>query len=190
MIWTKEEEQLLKEKYMSSTTEYLQQKIKRSVSAIRKKANRINIKRPTNFGTIMLVKKVLALPLIIYDKNDSDGHFLSGLVAGEGSFVITKNKGYKTLKFRLAVEMSIRDKEILYKLKNKIGAGNFCFPTKRKEKWSQHITFSINSYKDIYQRVIPFFETYLLRNTHKEKQFNIWKKEFYKQLNQLNNSWA
>ena len=185
MKWTKKEEQLLKTEYMSENITNILKRIKRTPDAIRRKASRLGIAKNINFvGAITRSKKILNEPFHIYNNKNALGHFISGLVAGEGSFINVIKNNSKSQRFMFSVEMA-QDEEVISLLKEFFMCGNLYHIKRKNKNWKDTMRFTVSSFLDIHKYIIPFFDTYNLRNTHKRKQYLVWRQSFYNHLNKM-----
>jgi hypothetical protein len=95
--------------------------------------------------------------------------YLVGLIEGDGWFTITKNGKY--LKYEFGIEMSIRDIQLLYKLKKLLGVGTIDIRCKNKlnsskqsvlnnTTSSESAVFRIRNKTHLKNIVIPIFDKY------------------------------
>jgi ubiquinol-cytochrome c reductase cytochrome b subunit len=85
-----------------------------------------------------------------------------GFVEGDGAFSVNKNGKY--IKYEFAIELSIRDIELLYKIKSMLGVGFITFRTRNNSEMAR---FKISSKKDLINVIIPIFDKYkMLTNKH------------------------
>lgn len=106
------------------------------------------------------------------DQNDAEvGHYLAGFVDGEGSFnVSVKKVNDRNLRWRVTAcfNVSQRERYILELLQKVLGCG-----TIRRRLDGVHY-FEVNSYRDLVERVIPFFRRYPLRSPGKRKTLEVF----------------
>jgi hypothetical protein len=97
-----------------------------------------------------------------------DPYQISGFIVGEGCFYIDISKdpsyncGYQS---RLCLEIELRDddEEILHEIKRHLGCGNIHHLKSAKyHKWKPHVKFRVSNFRDVYEKVIPFFKRYPL----------------------------
>jgi len=81
--------------------------------------------------------------------------YLVGLFEGEGFFSITKKGKYLT--YELGIELSIRDVQLIYKIKRLLGVGVVSFRTKNLNKM---ISFRIRDKNHLKNIIIPIFDKY------------------------------
>ena len=94
-------------------------------------------------------------------------HYISGFVDGEGCFSISFNKNDDRLpEVRLIFEIEVRedDEPILGEIKEVLDCGNiYHLEYERYAKWRPHVKLKVSNFKDISQKVIPFFRKYPLK---------------------------
>jgi len=108
----------------------------------------------------------------------SIGACLGGLIAGEGSFVITRQRPYadgsERLRFRFLISMAIRDRHCLEALRAVLGYGSIRDTPPARSHWQPISTLSVNSHFAHRVATIPFAEAFLLP-TAKREQFERWR---------------
>jgi hypothetical protein len=93
--------------------------------------------------------------------------YITGLIEGEGCFCITISK-HKTKKLgfdprlMFEVEMIIEDKPLLEKLQKELKCGHIYILNYERYGWRPHVKFAVKSFKDIKEKIIPFFNEYKL----------------------------
>ena len=108
-----------------------------------------------------------------------DPNYIVGLIDGEGYFSVQARKrllvdGYyaHAVDFVFGVQLQEKDKEILYTLKNFFGCGNVSFKPSQKKNWSNCYEYRVTSATDIRDKIVPFFESHLLKFPSKKKSFD------------------
>jgi ubiquinol-cytochrome c reductase cytochrome b subunit len=81
--------------------------------------------------------------------------YLVGLFEGDGFFSITKKGKYLT--YELGIEMSIRDVQLIYKIKDILGIGVVSF---RKRKEIEMVSLRIRNKDHLKNIIIPIFDKY------------------------------
>jgi LAGLIDADG endonuclease len=81
--------------------------------------------------------------------------YIVGLFEGDGFFSITKKGKYLT--YELGIELSIRDVELIYKIKNILGIGVISF---RKIKEIEMVSLRIRNKDHLKNIIIPIFDKY------------------------------
>jgi hypothetical protein len=101
--------------------------------------------------------------------------YFSGLIDGEGCFCVSISK-HKTKKsgfdprLMFEVEMILEDKPLLEKLQHTLGCGQIYILSYERYGWKPHVKYAVKSFKDIKEKVIPFFKKYSLQGK-KAKDF-------------------
>ena len=88
--------------------------------------------------------------------------YLVGLIEGDGWFTLTKNGKY--LKYEFGIERSIRDIQLLYKIKKLLGHGTIEI---RNTKLRQSAVFRIRNKTHLKNIIIPIFNKYPLLSNKK-----------------------
>lgn len=106
------------------------------------------------------------------------GFVLGGLVAGEGSFIVTRKlppfaDGAPRLRFVVQVTMASRDRPLLEDLQAFLGYGSLYDRPPQNSRWLPTVSFTINSISAHRAVTIPFAERYLLPCAKRE-QFEQW----------------
>jgi hypothetical protein len=81
--------------------------------------------------------------------------YLVGLFEGDGFFSITKKGKYLT--YELGIELSIKDVQLIYKIKNLLGVGVVSF---RKRKEIEMVSLRIRNKDHLREFIIPIFNKY------------------------------
>ena len=92
--------------------------------------------------------------------------YLVGLIEGDGWFSVTKNGKY--LKYEFGIELSIRDIQLLYKIKKLLGIGNIDIRNKNTEEITRStVLFRIRNKTHLKNIIIPIFNKYPLLSNKK-----------------------
>jgi hypothetical protein len=81
--------------------------------------------------------------------------YLVGLFEGDGFFTVTKKGKYLT--YELGIELSIKDVQLLYKVKNLLGVGIVSFRTRNE---IEMVSLRIRNKDHLKQFIIPIFDKY------------------------------
>jgi LAGLIDADG DNA endonuclease family protein len=81
--------------------------------------------------------------------------YLVGLFEGDGFFTITKKGKYLT--YELGIELSIRDVQLIYKIKNLLGVGTVSF---RKIGQIERVSLRIRDKNHLKYLILPIFDKY------------------------------
>ena len=104
-------------------------------------------------------------------------HYVTGFVYGEGCFAITiSRKRFKIPEVRLKFEIELRedDEPILKEIQKLLGCGSiYRLEYERYKKWRPHVKYQVGSFKDIKEKIIPFFKKYPPQ-AKKKKQFELF----------------
>jgi hypothetical protein len=107
-------------------------------------------------------------------------HYVCGFVDGEGCFCVSiSRKRFRVPEIKLRFEIEVRedDEPILREIQQKLGCGYIYYlDYERYKKWRPHAKYVVGSFRDIYEKVIPFFKEHPLQ-AKKKKQF-----EFFAQV--------
>ena len=94
-------------------------------------------------------------------------HYIVGFVDGEGCFCISLNNNSGRLpEVRLLFEIELRedDEPILREIQKVLGCGSiYHLQYERYAKWRPHVKLKVSNFKDISQKIIPFFQRYPLQ---------------------------
>jgi LAGLIDADG endonuclease len=113
---------------------------------------------------------------------DSLGFMLGGVVAGEGSFCVTRQSkrfvadGSIRKRFVFSVAMATRDRPLVEALHSFLGVGSLRDSSARAAALQPISTLTVNSVRSHRAAVIPFADRYLLPSA-KRAQFERWRAE-------------
>ena len=176
--WTKEEEAFLEEKYAKLEILELCAELNRTYKSVIRKAEEMGLMNNYNrfelwSSRIRNGKKseYVASPI---------AWFVAGYVAGEGSFHIRKSEGRK--QFGFTVGVGIPDKALIEKAQKTLRCGHIYEYSRQKEHWEDTIVLQVLKTKDLYLKVIPFFDKFLIFESRKLKQYEKWKGELLKHI--------
>ena len=105
--------------------------------------------------------------------------YVVGLTDGEGCFYVNiwKSSSYKSgygIQMHFHIKMQEKDKPLLEKIKNTLNCGAVYFQKERRANHSQCYRYTVNSQKDIFEKVVPFFKNNKLQSVSKTKSFAIF----------------
>ena len=104
-------------------------------------------------------------------------HYIVGFVDGEGCFSISISRlRFRVPEIRLIFEIELRedDETILKQIQNTLQCGSIYYLSyERYAKWRPHVKYKVASFKDIKEKVIPFFKRYQLQ-AKKKHQFELF----------------
>jgi hypothetical protein len=112
---------------------------------------------------------------------DAVGFTLGGLVAGEGSFMITERRrrfadGSACLRFRFQVTLASRDRSLLEALRGFLGVGSIRDVAPQKATWQPTSVYEVASLRSATGVITPFADRYLLPSA-KRVQFESWRQQ-------------
>lgn len=90
-------------------------------------------------------------------------NYIVGFVDGEGCFSITINQHSNRVlpEVRLLFEIELRDddEDILRQIQSTLNCGNiYHLNYERYAKWRPHVKYKVSNFRDISQKIIPFFQ--------------------------------
>ena len=103
--------------------------------------------------------------------------YIVGLVDGEGYFSVSAKidirKSYKAHAVSLVFGMKLSEKDgkILEFLRNYFECGNLNYRHDSRENFCNCMEYQVRSHKDIFTKIIPFFQKYPLKFPSKQKAF-------------------
>ena len=104
-------------------------------------------------------------------------HYVVGFVDGEGCFSVSiSRKRFRVPEVRLIFEIELRedDEQILKEIRKVFNCGAiYHLSYERYKKWRPHVKYKVGSFKDIKERIIPFFRKHPLQ-AKKKKQFEFF----------------
>jgi hypothetical protein len=94
--------------------------------------------------------------------------FVSGFVAGEGTFSATRSK------FAFAVSLGAADSGMCEALREFFGVGHVYTSPRRKAHYDDEVTFVVQRMADLIQVIVPFMDAYL-PPSYKRTQYEAWR---------------
>lgn len=95
--------------------------------------------------------------------------YIIGFVDGEGSFSVSiyydgtmKNKIFVRPEFE--IELRADDRKILERVRDTLGCGRIYNLNYEKYGWYPHVKYKVSNFKEIIEKIIPFFERYPLQS--------------------------
>lgn len=162
--WSDEEERILRERIEDHQQSEIANILGRTQKSINNKAWRLGLSNHSG-KTIRRQGRELSVPQT--DTNFS--HFISGFVAGEGSFnVVERGEGPK---YQFSISMSSVDTEILYRIQDYLDVGHVYEYPSREDHWKDTTQYQVANQVEMIGVIIPFFDGVGLYNTHKQTQY-------------------
>lgn len=105
--------------------------------------------------------------------------YVVGLTDGEGCFHVNtwKSPAYRAgygVQMHFHIKMQEKDKPLLEKVKNTMQCGAVYFQKEQRINHCQCYRYTVNSQKDVFERVIPFFKKHSLQSVSKAKSFSVF----------------
>ena len=105
--------------------------------------------------------------------------YVVGITDGEGCFYVnlSKMKTYSTgwrVQLHFHIKLQEMDKELLESIKNTFGCGNVYFQNEKRKNHTQCYRYTVGSLRDIFEKIIPFFQQHQLQTVSKRKSFEIF----------------
>ncbi len=105
--------------------------------------------------------------------------YIVGLTDGEGCFYVLvrppyNRKGGAMVQLRFFIKVQEEDKEMLEKVRDALGCGSVYFQHETRANHVQCYRYTVGSHRDIFGKIIPFFQTYSLQSVSKAKNFKIF----------------
>ena len=103
--------------------------------------------------------------------------YVVGITDGEGCFFVNlyKAPAYATgwnVQMHFHLKLRADDQGILWKICNTLQCGNVYFQKEQRVNDAQCYRYTVSSRKDIFEKLIPFFETHQLQTASKRKSFD------------------
>ncbi|QLG30050.1 hypothetical protein HUG10_20885 (plasmid) [Halorarum halophilum] len=164
---------MLREQYPKGSIDDLAAELGRTREAVMKKANAIGIARHEDAGIIERID-VENRPSF---RDDAFAHFISGFVAGEGSFNVSLNDDARP-SFRFCIGLDADDVLILEEIHEFLGVGSVCLSTQGDGR-NDLAQYTVQSVADHVLVTVPFFDEYGLQSTLKQRQYDDWRARLF-----------
>lgn len=105
--------------------------------------------------------------------------YITGLTDGEGCFYVLVRPPYNRnggamVQLNFFIKVKEEDKGILEKVRKTLGCGSVYFQHETRVNHTQCYRYTVNSHRDIFGEIIPFFQKYPLQSSSKRKTFRIF----------------
>jgi len=105
--------------------------------------------------------------------------YIVGLTDGEGCFYVLVKPPYNQnggaiVQLSFLIKVKEEDKIILDKVCDALGCGSVYFQHEKRINHSQCYRYTVNSHRDIIEKIIPFFNHYPLQSISKQNNFKIF----------------
>jgi len=105
--------------------------------------------------------------------------YIVGLTDGEGCFYVLvrppfNRKGGALVQLNFYIKVQERDKSLLEKIKNSLECGSVYFQHETRSNHTQCYRYTVNTHRDIFAKIIPFFREHPLESNSKCRSFEIF----------------
>src|SRR3990167_5258431 len=105
--------------------------------------------------------------------------YVVGLTDGEGCFYVNmgESPAYRSgtrVQMHFHLKLQERDKELLEKVRNTLDCGAVYFQKEQRLNHCQCYRYTVSSQRDVFEKIIPFFQQYPLQSVSKRKNFEIF----------------
>ncbi len=112
-------------------------------------------------------------------KPTASKEYVVGLTDGEGCFYVNiwKSSAYRAgvgVQMHFHLKMQEKDKPLLEKVRNTLECGAVYFQKEQRTNHCQCYRYTVSSQRDIFEKIIPFFQQYPLQSVSKHKSFKIF----------------
>ena len=114
-----------------------------------------------------------------------NAEYIIGLVDGEGSFYVRLNEDPKRrnkIEFKFSLKLRHQDKEILEQLQSFFDCGKIYLQKDNRPNHTDCYRFEVNNKRDIFQKIIPFFEKNSPKIQSRKRDFELFKQIFHLSL--------
>lgn len=105
--------------------------------------------------------------------------YIVGLTDGEGCFYVLIKPPYNRwggglVQLSFLIKMQARDRELLEKVCEALQCGAVYFQSEERPNHTHCYRYTVNSHRDILEKIIPFFEKYPLQSASKRRSFEFF----------------
>ena len=105
--------------------------------------------------------------------------YIVGLTDGEGCFYVNiwKSSLYRAgagVQMHFHIKMQEKDKNLLEKVRNTMRCGEVYFQKEQRANHTQCYRYTVSAQRDIFNKIIPFFQQYRLQSASKRKSFKMF----------------
>jgi hypothetical protein len=105
--------------------------------------------------------------------------YVVGLTDGEGCFYVLVRPPYNRnggamVQLNFFIKVKEEDKEMLEMVRNALDCGSVYFQHEKRKNHTQCYRYTVNSHRDIFGKIIPFFQKYTLKSNSKQRSFQIF----------------
>ena len=105
--------------------------------------------------------------------------YVVGLTDGEGCFYVNLGllPAYRSgvrVQLHFHLKLQAADRDLLVKVRDTLECGNVYFQKEQRKNHAQCYRYTVSSQRDIFAKIIPFFERYPLQTASKQKNFDLF----------------
>ena len=105
--------------------------------------------------------------------------YIVGLTDGEGCFYVLVRPPYNRnggamVQLDFFIKVREEDKKMLEMVRNALGCGSVYFQHETRKNHAQCYRYTVNTHRDIFGKIIPFFQKYRLNSNSKQRSFRIF----------------
>jgi hypothetical protein len=93
------------------------------------------------------------------------------------------------MRFRFGLTMADRDRAVVVRLRDAIGAGSIARQVPQRRGWQPTVTLSVSGRKSLREQAIPFFDEHLVAGD-KRRQYLDWRRAFTEYEAHFPSSWG
>lgn len=106
--------------------------------------------------------------------------YIVGLTDGEGCFYVLVRPPYNRnggamVQLCFFIKVKEEDKEMLEKVRNTLDCGSVYFQHEKRVNHTQCYRYTVNTHRDIFGKIIPFFQKYPLQSKSKQNTFVVFR---------------
>lgn len=105
--------------------------------------------------------------------------YVVGLTDGEGCFYVnvSNSSAYRQgarVQLHFHLKLQETDRELLQKVCNTLDCGGVYFQKEQRKNHTQCYRYTVGAWRDIDEKIIPFFKKYQLQTASKQQSFDIF----------------
>lgn len=105
--------------------------------------------------------------------------YIVGITDGEGCFYVNLGKyaAYKSgvrVQLHFHLKLQAQNEDLLWKIRNTLNCGNVYFQKEKRKNHAQCYRYTVSAQRDIFEKIIPFFQKHPLQTASKRKSFDIF----------------
>ena len=105
--------------------------------------------------------------------------YIVGLTDGEGCFYTLVRPPYNRnggamVQLNFSIKVKEEDREMLEMVRNTLECGSVYFQHETRKNHTQCYRYTVNTHRDIFGKIIPFFQKYSLQSNSKQRAFQVF----------------